>query len=276
MNAEKEILKQDLNKQEKPEDIKKFIEDIELMGRHEDIVELAKAKYETAIKQTNTPIETTEGQKTRVENLGGNETELQEVTTPIDEKIAEKDHEIKNVEKETEQKIGEVKNENKESNSEFKYDSEEGRTLRNSLKGMSNGEFLKVMDKYPHSVSINNDNTRSLWADIIRENKLSPEELIEIDKKVNDKEGYNDEVIVGRILETGKLPLDKALEIISRGGGPRLMETFVEKTNFLNMNDTELKKVFKTLDKVGNWHFNEIVGKSGRTKEQIQALLKQK
>jgi len=259
MNAEKEILKQDLSKQEKPEDIKKFIEDTELMGGHEDIVALAKAKYETAIEQINTPIETTESQKTQVENMGGSESDLQEVTAPIDEKIAEKDTEIKNVEKETEQKVSEVKNENKENNSEFKYDSEEGRKLKYSLAGMSEAELLKIMDKYPHSVSTNNENTRS---------------LIEIDKKVNDKEGYNDEVIVGRILETGKLPLDKALEIVSRGGGPRPMETFVEKTNFSNMNDAELKKVFKTLDKVGNWHFNEIVKKSGRTKEQVQVLLK--
>jgi len=226
------------------------------------------------ITAINTPIETTESQKTQVENMGGSESDLQEVTAPIDEKIAEKDTEIKNVEKETEQKVSEVKNENKENNSEFKYDSEEGRKLKYSLAGMSEAELLKIMDKYPHSVSTNNENTRSLWADIIRENKLSPEELIEIDKKVNDKEGYNDEVIVGRILETGKLPLDKALEIVSRGGGPRPMETFVEKTNFSNMNDAELKKVFKTLDKVGNWHFNEIVKKSGRTKEQVQVLLK--
>lgn len=156
---------------------------------------------------------------------------------------------------------------------EFKYNSEEGRKLRNSLSSMSEEELIKVMDKYPYSVSPSNDN-KSLLADIIRVNKLSADELIKIDKKINNKEGYNDELIVGRILETGKLPLDKALEIVLRGGGPGPMDAFVRVTNFSNMNDTDLKKVFKILQVVGNWHFDEILKKSGRTKEQVQALLK--
>lgn len=109
MSTEKELLTQDLSKQEKPEDIKKFIEDAEIMGGHEDIVELAKAKYETALGKITPTVETTKNEKMQVENLGGTESGLQEVTTPIDEKIAKKDEEIQDVQTETEKRIGEVK-----------------------------------------------------------------------------------------------------------------------------------------------------------------------
>jgi hypothetical protein len=80
-------------------------------GETVGLVEQAIARLNTKVEEITPPVETTEGQKTQVENMGGSETALEEVTAPVDEKIAEKDAEIKNVETEAEQKIGEIKNE---------------------------------------------------------------------------------------------------------------------------------------------------------------------
>lgn len=81
-------------------------------GETVGLAEQAIARLNTRVEEITPTVETTENQKTQVENLGGTESSLQEVTAPVDEKIAEKDAEIKNVEKETEQKISEVKVEN--------------------------------------------------------------------------------------------------------------------------------------------------------------------
>src|SRR3989338_547117 len=71
--------------------------------------EQAIARLTKKVEEITPPVETTESQKSQVENMGGSEGALQEVTASIDEKIAEKDAAIQNVETETEQKIGEVK-----------------------------------------------------------------------------------------------------------------------------------------------------------------------
>jgi len=83
-------------------------------GETVGLVEQAIARLNTKVEKITPPVETTEGQKTQVENMGGSESGLQEVTAPVDEKIAEKDAEIKNVETETAQKISEVKQETTE------------------------------------------------------------------------------------------------------------------------------------------------------------------
>ncbi len=119
MDSEKDLLKQDLAKQEKQEEIRQFIEDTELMGGNEDIVELAKAKLEAINKKVEniTPeVENTESQKTQVDTIGGSENGLQEVTTSIDEKITQKDEEIKNIELEINEKITEIGGENQDKN----------------------------------------------------------------------------------------------------------------------------------------------------------------
>lgn len=79
-------------------------------GETVGLVEQAIARLNTKVEKITPPVETTEGQKTQVESMGGSESGLQEVTAPIDEKIAEKDAEIKNVEVETKQKIKELEN----------------------------------------------------------------------------------------------------------------------------------------------------------------------
>lgn len=88
-------------------------------GETVGLAEQAITRLNTKVEEITPPVETTEGQKNQVENMGGSETGLQEVTAPIDEKIAGKDAEIKNVEKDTEQKIGEVKNKVENSNMDF-------------------------------------------------------------------------------------------------------------------------------------------------------------
>jgi hypothetical protein len=79
-------------------------------GETVGLVEQAIARLNNKVEKITPPVETTEGQKTQVGNMGGSESGLQEVTAPVDEKIAEKDAEIKNVEVETEQKIKELEN----------------------------------------------------------------------------------------------------------------------------------------------------------------------
>jgi len=80
-------------------------------GETAGLAEKAIARLTNKVEEITPPVETTESQKVQAENLGGTESGLQEMTAPIDEKIAGKDVEIKNVEVEAEQKIGEVKNE---------------------------------------------------------------------------------------------------------------------------------------------------------------------
>ena len=146
-NSEKELLKQDLNNQENPEEIKKFIEDVELMGENEDIVELAKKKLEEILVKANTIEKTNESQISQVESMGGSTGEIEKRTEGIDkqieevktnateeiekvknenseekkEKVApitEKDAEIKNLETQTEGKTEEVKTETQEKTAE--------------------------------------------------------------------------------------------------------------------------------------------------------------
>jgi len=79
-------------------------------GETVGLAEQAIARLNTRFEEITSPVETTEGQKARIESMGGSESGLQELTAPVDEKIAEKDAEIEIFEKEEEQEIGEVKN----------------------------------------------------------------------------------------------------------------------------------------------------------------------
>jgi len=88
-NSEKELLKQDLNNQETPEEIKKFIEDVELIGKNEDIVEMAKQKLEAILAKANTTEKTSESQISQVESMGGSTGEIEKRTEGIDKQIEE-------------------------------------------------------------------------------------------------------------------------------------------------------------------------------------------
>lgn len=106
MDSEKDLLKQDLNNQEKPEEIKKFIEDAELLG-HEDIAELAKKKLQEILEKADSMEKTSETQVAQVESMGGTGAEVAERTKEVDQRIEE-------VKTQTQEKITEVQNENKE------------------------------------------------------------------------------------------------------------------------------------------------------------------
>ena len=139
MNTEKDMLTQDLARQEKPEEIKQFIEDTELMGGHEDIIELAKAKLDALNKEVSEitqPIEITEAQNAQIESNDGSTAELNEITTPIDQEIVEKDTEIRNVETEAKEKIEEVTDTTSESSME-KTENKELEIIKNELNSIS-------------------------------------------------------------------------------------------------------------------------------------------
>lgn len=88
-NSEKELLKQDLNNQENPEEIKKFIEDVETMGENEDVVELAKKKLEEILAKANTIEKTSESQISQIESLSGSTSEIEKRTEGVDKQIEE-------------------------------------------------------------------------------------------------------------------------------------------------------------------------------------------
>jgi len=82
--TEKKYLKENLDEQKNPEDIKKFIEDVELLGGHDDLVEEARQRYTKV-----------------VEEAGGNSGEL-------DKRTLEVDGEISAINEETKKEIGEI------------------------------------------------------------------------------------------------------------------------------------------------------------------------
>lgn len=114
MDNEKELLKQDLAKQETKKDIEAFIEDTEIMGGHEDIVALAKAKLEAIdakVVEVNTPVPSAETTNIKVEAMNGSAEVVQEKTAEVDEKLKENAEEITEIKAESEKEIGEVKGE---------------------------------------------------------------------------------------------------------------------------------------------------------------------
>lgn len=120
-------------------------------GETVGLAEKAIARLNTKVEEITPPVETTESQKTQIENMGGSEEKLNEVVAPIDEKITEKDAEIKNVEVETEQKIREVKNETEE-----KVNAETNETItpkENSEKEITKEEFSKKFDNQLRSLT---------------------------------------------------------------------------------------------------------------------------
>jgi hypothetical protein len=88
MDREKELLKQDLGNQEKPEEIKKFIEDAEMLG-HEDIAELRRQKLAEIESKAQEISTTSESQISQVNELGGSNEELNKKTESVDQEINE-------------------------------------------------------------------------------------------------------------------------------------------------------------------------------------------
>ena len=133
MDSEKDLLKQDLSNQEKPEEIKKFIEDAELLG-HEDIAELGRKKLQEILEKADSIEKTSENQVAQVESMGGTGAEVSERTKEVDQKIEE-------VKIQTQEKITEVENENK---GEVKTETQEkNKEYENKIFGLTT-EGLKL------------------------------------------------------------------------------------------------------------------------------------
>jgi len=107
MDNEKDLLKQDLNKLEKKEEIEKFVEDAEILG-HEDIAQLGREKIASLSKKAESVSETSASQDGQVEQLGGSKDVINERTKEVDRKIEE-------VKEDSVKKINEVQTENKDS-----------------------------------------------------------------------------------------------------------------------------------------------------------------
>lgn len=113
-SSEKALLTKELDTLEDKKAIEGFIDDVETMGGHEDLVEIAKQKIEALEAKTSsviTPIETNPNETAQVNSLGGSNEVVAERIGSVDEQIVEKDQEIKSVTSEAEEKINLVKNE---------------------------------------------------------------------------------------------------------------------------------------------------------------------
>lgn len=110
MDNEKDLLKQDLSKLEKKEEIEKFVEDAELLG-HEDIAKLGREKIDSLSKKAESVSGTSPSQVEQVEKLGGSKDVVDEKTKEIDQKIEE-------VKEDSTTKINEVQKQDQEKTSE--------------------------------------------------------------------------------------------------------------------------------------------------------------
>lgn len=134
MDKEKELLKQDLENQGKPEEIKKFIEDAEMLG-HEDIVELGRQKLAEIESKAQEISTTSESQKTQVNELGGYNEELKNRTGEVDKKIEE-------VKEDTQNQIKDVESQNIETNEKTTED------LEKELSDLIKSSFEKIDQEY--------------------------------------------------------------------------------------------------------------------------------
>ena len=106
MDTEKNILNEELNKIDKPQEIEKFIEYVGSMGGYEDIEELAQIKLKS-LKEKTLEAQTTPSNLTdQVGKLGGSEENVEETTKETDQKI-------ESLKDETIVKIEEVESQNK-------------------------------------------------------------------------------------------------------------------------------------------------------------------
>lgn len=83
-NQEGFLLRKDLGKLEKPEQIKDFIEDVKILGGHENILSLAQQKLEALSEDVQAAVTVPPNLVSRVEKMGGTNEELRARTAPSD------------------------------------------------------------------------------------------------------------------------------------------------------------------------------------------------
>jgi hypothetical protein len=200
MDKERDLLKNDLENQKTPEEIKKFVEDVEFLG-HEDIAELGRKKLQEVSEKASSVEQTSESQISQVNELGGSNEELKNRTGEVDKKIEEvtenTQSEIKNVEN---QNI-----ENKEISSESVLEEANksiisGSEVFNALKNEGGDAVQRRIDSLSADFYTNSSIVRSLIGLEKYENILSasPEEIKDIYYK--DFEGQNSIHEIGAVL----------------------------------------------------------------------------
>lgn len=200
MDSEKSLLRNDLENQKTPEEIKKFVEDAEFLG-HEDIAELGRKKLQEVSEKASSIEQTSESQISQVNELGGSNEEIENRTGEVDKKIEEvtenTQSEIKNIEN---QNI-----ENKEISSESVLEEANksiisGSEMFNALKNEGEDVVQRKIDSLSADFYMNSSIVRSLIGLEKYENILSasPEEIKDIYYK--DFEGQNSIHEIGAVL----------------------------------------------------------------------------
>lgn len=162
MDSEKELLKQDLNNQEKPEEIEKFIEDAELLG-HEDIAVLGRKKLKEILEKADNIEKTSETQISQVNELGGSNEVLKSKTQEVDEKIED-------VKEETQSKIAEVQNENQ---GELINETVKNDNIRKNFYNIEQPKKPDEIDKYKETLKLR-------YEELPAEYKQSVEDIMQL------------------------------------------------------------------------------------------------
>lgn len=161
---EKNLMKADLAKLEKPEEIKQFIEDAKDMGNMDDVIEDARQKMadlEKLSSEVTTEVDITK-EAPRVESLDGDPVELTEKTSEVNVEIQNKDKEIEDIKTEMAMEVQNVENEGeekKEDNAgqkpEQKYWS--AKKILEKLEKIKNspdfGSLVSLIDDYKNATS---------------------------------------------------------------------------------------------------------------------------
>jgi hypothetical protein len=200
MDSEKDLLRKDLKNQKTPEEIKKFVEDAELLG-HEDITELGRKKLQEISEKADQVEKTSESRISQVNELGGSDEELKKRTGEVDAKIEE-------VKEDTQNKIKNIEDqgiENNEVSSESVLDEankgiKSGYEMFNTLKNEGGDSVQRRIDSLSADFYTNSPIIKSLFRLEEYENILSasPEEIKDIYYK--DFEGQNSVHEIGTVL----------------------------------------------------------------------------
>lgn len=247
-NSEKELLKKDLESQENPEEIKKFIEDVELMGENEDIVEMAKQKLEAILAKVKSIETTNESHASQVKGMDGTEAEVAERTKEVDQKIEE-------VQTEAVKQIEEVKNIPEDESKEKSIDEIERE--KQSAKDLDQLKKIKEHPDYNNLIQIATElralhkvNKEKGSEEALQNYRRKEEDLNELVNKIAGDSGLSSY----KILSASEiLNIDEKLEV--EGQKAEKNEKSKDEIEIKNVNtaiDSEIERVNKALSEIEN------------------------
>ena len=244
MDSEKELLKKDLDNQEKPEEIKKFIEDAELLG-HEDIAELGRTKLQEILGKVDNIEKTSESQNSQIESMGGNAEEITERTKEVDQKI-------ENVKAEIQEKITAVESEK-----------EITETAENNSKMTQEqlGDKINLIFNNTEKLMILHDTAQAKHYEATR-NAFSIEkvkkEIGSISNAENKLTDYLDKEIIidptnkGNFLSFKGLSSDLNFDLLRKTGMYEVIEKILQEHAFERAFNESPERVFEIKDKTEN------------------------